>query len=62
MLVSIDHHLRRKLLGLAVGKRGKLIGLRTNEDGQGTVFEVRKVAPILSGLGKKIAKKRSKNN
>jgi hypothetical protein len=60
--VSIDHRLRRKLLGLAVGRRVKLIGIRTDEDGQGTDFEVRKVAPILSGLGKKIAKKRSKYN
>jgi hypothetical protein len=62
MLVSIDHHLRRKLLDLAVGKRGKLIGIRTDEGGQGTVFEVREVAPIPSGLGQKIAKKSSKNN
>jgi hypothetical protein len=60
--VSIDQCLRRKLLGLAVGKLGKLIGLRTDEDGHGTVFEVWKVAPIPSGLGKKIAKKKSKNN
>jgi hypothetical protein len=60
--VSIDHRLRRKLLGLAVGRRVKLIGIRTDEGGQGSVFEVRKVAPIHSGLGKKIVKKRSKKN
>jgi hypothetical protein len=53
--VSIDHHLRHKLLGLAVGRRAKLIGIRTDEDGQATVFKVRKVAPIPSGIGKKIA-------